>query len=89
MLSNVSLADKKVLIRVDYNVPIDDGIIIDNYRIKKSLPTIEHCLNQGASIILISHLGRPKNLDSNYSLLPVCAVNVHIFHSCLPSMFIF
>jgi len=72
MLSNVSLADKKVLIRVDYNVPIDDGIIVDNYRIKKSLPTIEYCLNQGASIILISHLGRPKNLDSNYSLLPVC-----------------
>ena len=72
MLSNVSLADKKVLIRVDYNVPMEDGLILDNYRIKQSLPTIKHCLEQGASVILISHLGRPKSLDSNYSLLPVC-----------------
>ena len=72
MLSNVSLADKKVLIRVDYNVPMEDGVILDNYRIKQSLPTIKHCLEQGASVILISHLGRPKSLDSNYSLLPVC-----------------
>ena len=72
MLSNVSLADKKVLIRVDYNVPIEDGIIVDNYRIKKSLPTIQYCLDQGASIILMSHLGRPKKSDPNYSLIPIC-----------------
>ena len=71
MLSNVSLSEKRVIIRVDYNVPIEDGDIVDNYRIKKSLPTINHCLDQGASIILISHLGRPKNTDSTYSLLPV------------------
>ena len=71
MLSNVSLSEKRVIIRVDYNVPIQDGCIVDNYRIKKSLPTINYCLDQGASIILISHLGRPKNIDSAYSLLPV------------------
>ena len=71
MLSNVSLSEKRVIIRVDYNVPIEDGCIVDNYRIKKSLPTIHYCLDQGASIILISHLGRPKNIDSAYSLLPV------------------
>ena len=72
MLSNVSLADKKVLIRVDYNVPMENGIIIDNYRIKKSLPTIQYCLDQGASIVLMSHLGRPKSRDLSYSLLPIC-----------------
>ena len=66
MLSNVSLADKRVLIRVDYNVPIEEGIIVDNYRIKKSLPTIQYCLDQGASVILMSHLGRPKSKDENY-----------------------
>ena len=72
MLSNVSLADKRVLIRVDYNVPIEEGIIVDNYRIKKSLPTIQYCLDQGASVILMSHLGRPNSKDENYSLLPIC-----------------
>jgi len=71
MLSNVSLSEKRVLIRVDYNVPIEDGKIVDNYRIKKTLPTINHCLDQGASVILMSHLGRPKNTDLTYSLLPV------------------
>ena len=71
MLSNISLSEKRVLIRVDYNVPIQDGLIVDDYRIKKSLPTINYCLDQGASIILISHLGRPKNIDLNYSLSPV------------------
>ena len=71
MLSSISLNEKRVIIRVDYNVPIEDGDIVDNYRIKKSLPTINYCLDQGASIILISHLGRPKTIDSAYSLLPV------------------
>ena len=71
MLSNISLSEKRVLIRVDYNVPIEDGLIVDNYRIKKSLPTIKYCLDQGASVILMSHLGRPKNVDSNHSLLPI------------------
>ena len=71
MLSNISLSEKRVLIRVDYNVPIEDGLIVDNYRIKKSLPTINYCLDQGASIILMSHLGRPKNVDPKHSLLPI------------------
>ena len=71
MLSSNSLSEKRVIIRVDYNVPIEDGAIVDNYRIKKSLPTINYCLDQGASIVLMSHLGRPKNIDPSYSLLPV------------------
>ena len=72
MIKEINLKDKKVLIRVDYNVPIQDGQVIDNYRIKKSLPTIKYCLDQGGSVVLMSHLGRPKNSDSNYSLLPIC-----------------
>ena len=72
MISNINFQDKRVLLRVDYNVPIEDGIVIDNYRIKKSIPTIRHCLDNGASLIIISHLGRPNGKNSNLSLLPVC-----------------
>ena len=71
MLKDINLKDRKVLLRVDYNVPIENEMVMDNYRIRKSLPIINYCLEQGASIILMSHLGRPKNIDSNYSLVPV------------------
>ena len=72
MIKDISLQDKRVLLRVDYNVPIQDGQVIDNYRIKKSLPTIKYCLEKGSSIVLMSHLGRPLHKDSSLSLLPVC-----------------
>ena len=72
MISNINFQDKRVLIRVDYNVPVKDGLVIDNYRIKKSLPTIKHCLDNGASLTIMSHLGRPNGKDSNFSLLPIC-----------------
>ena len=72
MLNKINLKDKKVLLRVDYNVPIDNGILVDDYRIEKSLPTIKHCLEEGASVILMSHLGRPKKDDLNYTLKPIC-----------------
>ena len=71
MITNINLKDKKVLLRVDYNVPIKDGIIMDDYRIKKSIPTINHCLEQGASITIMSHLGRPIKNKQDYSLLPI------------------
>ena len=72
MISNINFQDKRVLLRVDYNVPIEDGTVIDNYRIKKSIPTIRHCLDNGASLTIMSHLGRPNGKDPNLSLLPVC-----------------
>lgn len=72
-LRDVDLKNKKVLIRCDFNVPLDnEGNISDDIRIKSSLPTIKFLLSQGASLILISHLGRPKGkADEKYSLKPV------------------
>ena len=58
-LKSFDLKNKKILIRVDFNVPLDGERVIDNYRIKASLPTIKTCLDSGAAIILMSHLGRP------------------------------
>ena len=72
MLKESNLKDKRVIIRADFNVPIINGEITDNHRILKIIPTINFCLEKGASIILMSHLGRPDGIDSNLSLLPVC-----------------
>ncbi len=58
--------------RVDYNVPLQDGVIQDDRRIRASLPTLNHLLSQGARLVLASHLGRPKGQpDPKYSLAPV------------------
>ncbi|GGM93955.1 phosphoglycerate kinase [Thermus composti] len=62
---------KRVLVRVDYNVPVQDGKVQDETRIQESLPTLRHLLAGGASLILLSHLGRPKGPDPKYSLAPV------------------
>lgn len=59
-IRDFDIKDKKVLIRCDFNVPIKDGKIVDDNRIVSSLPTIEYALNEGAKVILFSHLGRVK-----------------------------
>lgn len=59
-VKDLNVAGKKVFIRTDYNVPLDEGQVADDFRIVSSLPTIEYLLEQGASLILASHLGRPK-----------------------------
>ena len=59
-IRDFDLKDKKVIIRVDFNVPIKDGIITDDNRIIETLPTINYALEHGAKVILMSHLGRIK-----------------------------
>ena len=59
-IRDYDLSNKKVLIRCDFNVPMKDGVITDDYRIQSSLPTIQYALDHGAKVILLSHLGRIK-----------------------------
>ncbi|TVR47058.1 MAG: phosphoglycerate kinase [Puniceicoccaceae bacterium] len=71
-LNSVDLAGKRVLVRVDFNVPLDGDTITDNTRITAALPTIRHILEQKGKVILMSHLGRPKGQPNpKYSLRPV------------------
>jgi phosphoglycerate kinase len=68
---DTDLTGQKILLRADYNVPLDEGKITDDYRIQKSLPTIEYLLKHDAALIICSHLGRPKGVDKSLSLAPV------------------
>lgn len=74
-VKNIDLKGKRVLLRADYNVPVKDGVISDDYRMKMSLPTIKYILEQsGSSLVIVSHLGRPKSpADKEFSLKPVAA----------------
>lgn len=68
---DVELSGKRVVMRVDFNVPIENGKITDDTRIVESLPTIQYALEKGAKVILLSHLGRPKGITPEFSLKPV------------------
>jgi phosphoglycerate kinase len=70
-IRDLDLHGKKILLRADYNVPLKSGKISDDYRIQKSLPTIEYLLKQDVALIICSHLGRPKGVDKSLSLAPV------------------
>ena len=71
-IKDYSIEGKRILLRADYNVPIENGKITDDYRIKQSIPTIKYLLEQGCSIVICSHLGRPEGkVNQELSLAPV------------------
>lgn len=75
-IRDVEVSDKKVLVRVDFNVPLKDGIIQDDNRIIQALPTIKYLIDNNAKIILCSHLGKVKTEEdkATKSLAPVLNV---------------
>lgn len=71
-LKDLDIAGKRVLVRVDYNVPMDKGAVTDDTRVRASLPTLAALLDKKARLVLLSHLGRPKGqVNAKYSLAPV------------------
>ncbi len=81
-LEDLTVQGKRVLVRVDYNVPLNEqGVITDDTRIKETLPTIHYLLEKGAALILCAHLGRPKGQpDPKYSLKPVAKRLEELLH---------
>lgn len=70
-LNELNTGSKPVLVRVDFNLPMEKGVITDETRLVAALPTIKSLLNKGCRLVLISHLGNPKGIDASLSLKPV------------------
>ena len=72
-LDDADVKAKRVLLRVDLNVPMQDGKVADSTRIEEIVPTVAELADKGGKVILLSHFGRPKGRDPKYSLRPVAA----------------
>ena len=73
-IEDINVSGKKVLVRCDFNVPLKDGVITSDKRIVEAIPTIKYLLEQGAAVILCSHMGKPKGeVNPKYTLAPVAA----------------
>jgi phosphoglycerate kinase len=86
-LDDLDIAGKRVLVRADLNVPLEDGRITDDFRIKAFLPTLERLLERGARVVVCSHLGRPKGPDPKYTLAPVGAALSEALAGDVPLVF--
>jgi phosphoglycerate kinase len=84
-LDQASVKDKRVLVRVDLNVPMENGRVTDMTRIERVLPTIRELSGKGAKVILLSHFGRPKGVDKSQSLEPL----VNVLATALGKMVLF
>src|SRR3954463_8680168 len=83
-VADVDVRGKKVLMRVDFNVPLEGGKITDDRRIVQAMPTIKSVIERGGRLILMSHLGRPKGgPDPKYSLKPVAERLGQLVNECL------
>jgi len=89
-IRELPIENKRVFIRVDFNVPLEDGKITDDSRIKEALPTIQHALDRSARVVLASHLGRPKGKTPGLSmeivgarLAELLGVEVHVPEDCV------
>ncbi|MEA2241076.1 MAG: phosphoglycerate kinase [Solirubrobacteraceae bacterium] len=72
---------KRVLVRVDFNVPVSDGRVRDDARMRRAIPTLEELRDRGAKLLLVSHLGRPKDREEEFSLKPVAERASHLLHT--------
>jgi phosphoglycerate kinase len=81
-LDNLGDVDgKRVLVRVDFNVPVVDGKVRDDARMRRAMPTLEELRDRGAKLLLVSHFGRPTGRDPKFSLKPVAERTSHLLHT--------
>src|SRR5205807_2955409 len=83
-MDDIDVAGKRVLLREDFNVPMREGVIADDRRIRAALPTIDALRSRGARVIVVTHLGRPKGRsDPALTLAPVAACLGQLLHTAV------